>query len=126
MKLETKLKKWDLWKWKKEAWDTFSVFIRQRDGGKCVTCGAVKHWKEMQAGHYRTGATCKLPLFFDERNVHCQCVRCNINLSGNWRAYQNFMHMKYGEEIDAEFDEINKTLVKWDKMDYVRLIEKYE
>jgi len=36
------------------------------------------------------------------------------------------MHRKYGEGIDKEFDEINKTLVRWEKHDYLNLIEKYQ
>lgn len=80
----------------------------------------------MQAGHYRTASTCKLPLYFEDRNVHCQCYRCNINLSGNWRVYQTKVREKYGENIDKEFDELNQELVKWDKMDYANKIKEYK
>lgn len=126
MKLETKLKKWTLSKWRKELWKVFSEYVRKRDDGQCYTCNTKKHWKEMQAGHYRTGATCNLDLYFDERNVHTQCYRCNINLSGNWREYQSRMHREYGKEIDTVFDVMNQKTPKWDKRDYAQKIEEFK
>jgi len=126
MKLETKLAKWPLTKWKKEFWKVFSEYIKKRDKNICFTCGAQVEGVNSHAGHYRTGATCKLPLYFDERNVHCQCFNCNINLSGNWYPYQARMHAKYGKEIDAEFDVLNQKVVQYDKMTYWNLIQDYE
>lgn len=90
----------------KKLWKLFSLYIRERDNYVCFTCDK-KTWPA-QAGHYRTGATCKKYLFYDERNVHCQCYHCNINLSGNWYEYQRRMHLKYGVEIDHEFDVVNQ------------------
>lgn len=90
----------------KDLWKIFSKYIRTRDNFICFTCD--KHAGFGQAGHYRTGATCKKYLFFDERNVHCQCYHCNINLSGNWRKYQMKMWNMYGMEIDHEFDVLNQ------------------
>jgi hypothetical protein len=89
-----------------DLWKLFSKFIRERDKYICITCDK-KTWPA-QAGHYRTGATCKKYLFFDERNVNCQCYHCNINLSGNWRKYQVKMWSKYTEQIDHEFDVLNQ------------------
>lgn len=90
----------------KTLWKLFSKFIRERDKYVCFTCGK-KVWPG-QAGHYRTGATCKKYLFYDERNVHCQCYHCNINLSGHWHEYQIRMHILYGDGIDHEFDVLNQ------------------
>lgn len=93
---------------KKKLWKLVSEYVRRRDKGICFTCGRRKEWKWQQCGHYRTGATCKAYLFFDERNLNCQCFRCNINLSGNWREYQRRMHLKYGKGIDGKFDKANQ------------------
>ena len=90
----------------KILWKLFSKFIRERDSYICFTCSK-KTWPA-QAGHYRTGATCGYWLYYDERNVHCQCYHCNMNLSGNWRVYQKKMWEKYGKTIDSEFDKINQ------------------
>jgi hypothetical protein len=106
----------------KDLWKLFSKFIRERDKYICFTCN--KKTYPAQAGHYRTGATCKKYLFFEERNVNCQCYHCNINLSGNWHEYQKRMHVKYGKKIDTEFDKINQR-DGWDypyeeKIDYYK------
>ncbi len=90
----------------KKLWKLFSKYIRERDNYTCFTCGIKTY--PAQAGHYRTGATCNKYLYYDEKNVHAQCYRCNINLSGNWREYQTRMHDKYGKDIDTVFDKINQ------------------
>lgn len=106
----------------KKLWTLFSKFIRERDDYVCFTCG--KQTYPAQAGHYRTGATCKKYLFFEERNVHAQCYHCNINLSGNWRTYQQRMWGLYGKKIDQEFDKINQK-DGWD-FPYEEKIEYYK
>lgn len=120
--LKIKVKKPDKRKLHKKLWKLFSKFIRERDKYKCFTCGKITY--PAQAGHYRTGATCRKYLFFDERNVNCQCYRCNINLSGNWREYQRRMIEKYGVEIDHEFDVLNQK-DGWD-FPYEERIKHYE
>ena len=79
-------------KLKKEAWKVFSRFIRERDK-VCFTC---KKGKAQNAGHWRHGHN-KIG-FLDEENVHGQCVRCNLWLSGNQQVYTLKMVSIYGEE----------------------------
>lgn len=105
----------------KKLWPLFSKYIRERDNYTCITCG--KKTYPAQAGHYRTGATCKKYLYYDERNVHCQCYHCNINLSGNWYEYQRRMWATYGKEIDHEFDLQNQKDTR--EFPYEELIHKY-
>ena len=93
---------------KKEGWkdlaDTvFSVYIRlknaDKDGRcKCVTCGKVLHWREIQNGHYRSRLSNKYR--FNEMNCHPQCKHCNLMLSWNYRNYHKYMVERYGEEIE--------------------------
>lgn len=85
-------------KLRKELWKLFSLFIRQRDGFKCFTCGKVGTGSQIHSGHFITGATCSAELYFDETNVHAQCYHDNINLSGNWVVYEKRMIDKYGKE----------------------------
>ena len=106
----------------KDLWKLFSKFVRERDGYKCFTCDKVT-WPA-QAGHYITGATCKKYLYFDERNVHCQCYHCNLNLSGNWKVYQLRMWKIYGVGIDDEFVKLNQK-DGWD-FPYQEKIEHYK
>ena len=77
----------------------FSLYIRNRDGWKCFTCP----WQAdpnkasdrylTHAGHFihKWNAT-----YFDERNVHSQCERCNVGLDGNLDVYRERMIAKYG------------------------------
>lgn len=60
----------------------FSRYIRLRvcdDTGhaECFTCGARRHWKEVDAGHFITRA--KYSTRWDPINVQFQCKRCNMN-----------------------------------------------
>jgi len=105
---------------RKKAWEWFSRFIRLRDTIEkgngpyvpCVTCGAIKHWKEQQAGHFIPQAQGNA-VRFDERNVHTQCYRCNINLGGNGPEYYPFMVSEYGEFVIDELKEISKSVRKF-------------
>ncbi len=112
-------------KLRKELWKLFSLFIRNRDGYKCVTCGRIGSGGGMHAGHFITGATCSAQLYFDEKNVHAQCYHCNINLSGNWVMYEKFMLQKYGEAVVNEL-KLRRTLEMGQKVDSVWYEEKID
>ena len=97
-------------KLKKECWDLFSRYIRMRDclrttgtleHGKCISCGDLKPINQCDAGHFINrwyGST-----FFDERNVHLQCKRCN-NM-GETLKYRRAIIRLYGEGIDVELED---------------------
>jgi hypothetical protein len=113
-------------KLKKELWTVFSKWIRQRDRYTCVTCGKKGEGSGIHAGHYITKAVGGLILYFDERNVHAQCYRCNIHLSGNWTAYREFMIQTYGETIENELMNLRGVVVKWTEYDYLQKIDFYK
>ena len=84
---------------KKRAWDIFSKWIRLRDAGpdgrvKCITCPSVKHWKDMDAGHYITRA--KESTLFDEQNVSAQCGGCNRWQGGKFLEHARAIERKFG------------------------------
>ena len=102
----------------KREFDTvFSRWIRlknSKDGMcQCVTCSVKKPIKEMQAGHYISRGY--LSTRFDERNVHCQCVSCNLFKKGNIDEYTLWLIGEYGEGI---LEELNKK--KWETKRYSR------
>lgn len=68
--------------WKEKAWIKFSEWIRRQAKGVCFTCGIVNRWQDCDAGHFRHDR-----LDFDNRNVHCQCQKCNRFLHGNLGNY---------------------------------------
>lgn len=84
--------------------NVFSVYIRLKNADKngrckCITCGKVLHWREIQNWHYRSRLCNKYR--FDERNCHPQCKHCNVMLNGNYRNYHIYMVDTYGEEVES-------------------------
>lgn len=94
----------------KELDTAYSQYIRLKDSIKgiatCVTCGAKANYKLLQNGHRITRGNYKYRRSDD--NCHVQCMRCNIFLSGNYKAYTLFMIKKYGLEfVEERNNEIN-------------------
>jgi hypothetical protein len=75
----------------------FSDYIRERDGWKCVTCGAMKEHRYMHCGHYITRG--KHNTRFSEENANCQCYSCNIMKMGNKEEYAPYLELLYGYGI---------------------------
>jgi len=125
MKLETKLKKWSLPKWKKEFWKVFSKYIKLRDNYICFTCGKKVSGHDAQAGHFIPASACGLELYFHEDNVHCQCSYCNVFLQGNQYVYGQKLGEKKVKELREILDKRN-TILQYTRQDYARLIEKYK
>lgn len=84
---------------KRKAWDVFSKWIRQRDADengfcKCCTCPEIRHWKGMDAGHFKSRIYENT--LFDEQNVHAQCKGCNMPPNnGRPIEYSAFLEEKY-------------------------------
>lgn len=84
---------------KKDADKFWSRYIRLRDSdrngyGECISCGARKHWKDAQCGHFVSRKTSTLR--YDEQNCNLQCVGCNMFKSGEQYAYSLSLDLKYG------------------------------
>lgn len=72
---------------KADAQKEVNAYVRARDQGlPCISCG--KPWQpDFQAGHYRSrGAAGHLAL--DPRNIHGQCVQCNLHKHSNAVEYR--------------------------------------
>lgn len=87
----------------------FSQYIRTRDcllttgtkeNGKCVTCGRVYPFKDLQAGH-AIGGRCN-SILFDEQLVNAQCVSCNLFRYGRQAEYSVWFIEKYGMDCWKE------------------------
>ncbi len=111
--------------YKKALWKVFSLYIRQRDDFTCVTCGRTAYGGSMHAGHFIPRSIGGLALYFDERNVAAQCYHCNINLSGNWPAYRDYILLKYGAEVEFELQRKRGLTTKFTPEMYKALIEYY-
>ena len=115
MDYESKSNKW----LKDELWRIFSLYTRQRyanDNGKvrCITCGAWRPWRRLQAGHYisrKHNST-----FIDEYNVFPQCGKCNGDGYGMPEEYAAFLDMYFPgerERVEAKSREIFKMDREW-------------
>ena len=103
----------------------FSRYIRLRDTkvqgdvryGKCCTCGVIKPFEDIDAGHYvdRSNKCTR----WDEQNVHGQCQKCNRFLSGASDEYALFLQKKYGKTI---LEELNRR--KWQVCKFSPLLVK--
>ena len=101
---------------KNKAWAEFSIFIRQRGADRegfnvCITCGARKPWKELQAGHFIAGRLNSN--LFDERGCNAQCSTCNVIKAGNGPMYYKFMLRVHGQEVIDELLQQNDQTRKW-------------
>ena len=111
--------------YKKRLWLIFSKYIRQRDKGICISCGKSDDWKNTDAGHY-VPKTAGLSLYFDEKNVNCQCTYCNRFMHGNLSRYAIALRQKYGENILEELEWKRNITTKITEMDYIELIKLYK
>jgi hypothetical protein len=58
----------------------------------CYTCDVLKHWKQMQCGHFVSRA--QMPTRFSVKNCRPQCKTCNEDLRGNLAVF--------AERLEAE------------------------
>ena len=78
---------------------------------RCYTCGAIKHWKEMDLGHYIH----KDCFNHEEDLLRVQCTHCNRHLSGNLGVFaENLIK----EHRANKFQKL--TSVRYSKKDYTR------
>lgn len=123
------MKKRSLKDWKDLAWKQFSEYIRVRysdfDGYvACFTCGMVKQWKEMHAGHFIHGNTKRT--YFDEANVHPQCRSCNFYKDGARDLYALKLIEKYGDGIIQDLHAINEDKRIWTVGEVKEIYETYK
>lgn len=111
--------------YKRDLWKVFSLYIRLRDKGVCISCGKRGDIKEMDAGHY-IPKTAGLSIYFDEKNVHCQCTYCNRYMHGNLTRYALGLIEKYGNGILEELESKRNISRKFSIFDYQDLIKEYK
>lgn len=100
---------------KKKAWDLYSRWIRMSAADEkgmcsCYTCGVVKHWKEMQAGHGVSGRG--NAVLFDDRIVRVQCVSCNLFRFGNYQVFIPRLCREIGIDLYEEIERGKARVVK--------------
>ncbi len=78
-----------------DAQKAVNAKVRARDAGEpCISCG--KPWQpDFQAGHYRSRGAAK-NLALDPRNIHGQCIQCNLHRHGNGIDFRLGLIGRYG------------------------------
>lgn len=115
------------------AWRIFSRYIRLRDclfttgttaEGRCVTCGFLFSFAQLQAGHFVSGR--HNANLFSEEGVHAQCRLCNIVKKGNQLQYRRAIVNLYGDGYDLVLEAEAKQIKKFTPQDLLDLIEHYK
>lgn len=116
--------------YKKRLWKLVSEYVRRKDADKngyvrCISCGAKKHWKDLQAGHYipKSRGNC---IYWEEKNIHPQCSYCNLYLHSNHNPYALALIEKYGQDILKELEWKSHQTCPMGQKEYLKLIEEYQ
>jgi len=117
---------------KKKAWKLCSEYNRRKkadsDGMvRCISCGKVAHWKEMQAGHLIAGR-CNA-ILFEDRGIYAQCAPCNYqegNTVGFMIGLENELGKEEAQKLRDELYALRKTTVKYSASDYEEIALKYQ
>ena len=80
----------------------------------------------MDAGHYIPMSICGEYLYFDERNVNCQCTSCNRFKHGNLTEYARRLTEQYGLTILKKLDKIKKEGKVMSAVEMIKRINKYK
>lgn len=100
---------------KKDADKFFSQYVRYRDGEfkrgewlvECITCGAEKPLKQIQAGHFVSRKVNALR--FDEMNVNAQCLTAESKIKMFNGKHKSINQLRVGDELWA-FNESEHTM----------------
>lgn len=117
-----KLRKSTVAQLKRELWGLFALYVKERDGDVCITCGKGDLiGSNRQAGHWiRMGGHGAVA--YDPKNVHVQCRACNVFRGGEPHLYAAAILARYGQ---AEFDRMLKRSMlvhEWKRWELEELI----
>lgn len=101
LKVVTKRKKkTPLKKLKEKLWSLCREIQLKKYGRNCYTCGKIGlEGSNCHLGHFIPSSVCSTPVRYHLDNLRPCCYHCNINLSGNWIAYEKNLK---AEGIDIE------------------------
>lgn len=107
----------------------FSVYIRTRNANldglvECITCGTVRHWKQMQCGHFMSRV--KYATRWNEFNAAPQCQKCNIFNQGEQYKFAKWLEETYGQEKVEEIVRLSNTTAKFSDGDLEEMLSRYE
>lgn len=93
-----------------------------RGYARCVSCGVLKPWRELQAGHFMPKSRGS-SVYFECRNIHPQCVRCNIWAKESAMiAYTRWMLATYGEDEVERLERLARTQRKFTRAELLEIL----
>lgn len=112
---------------KNKLWAECKRIIRARHGNTCYTCGkSGLDGSGWQTGHFIPSSVCSVEMRYSLDNLRPQCYHCNINLSGNWIAYEEHLQK---DGIDTKTLKQTNEQTKnrqYDLLWYLNKIEEYK
>ena len=110
---------------KAKAWGLMSELVRRKDADsdgmvRCFTCGAVKPWREVDAGH-GIGGRGNFVLFLEEV-IKPQCKACNGYQGGRYEVFLLKLVDLYGRDQVDEWVIGARKPHKRTKGQYVELV----
>ena len=106
----------------------FSQYIRLSGADhtghvRCFTCGVVKNWREVDAGHFQTRA--KYATRWHESNVRPQCKKCNMVNGGHQYQFGMNLDFHYGKGTAQEMIRLGNTTRRWSDAELEAMIRDY-
>ena len=87
----------------------------------CVTCGAMQHYKNMDAGHFHPNIAKNRSVTFHPWNCWPQCKGCNSWGNGQQNEYRKFLESEIGHEGLATLEKIKNETKKWTREELVEM-----
>lgn len=87
---------------------------------RCVTCNCLRHYKEMDGGHYISRAYSFHTL--REENVHPQCKGCNRFFTKVFDDYRRYMVEMYGEEFTEWLTDTKHRMKKFTRIELLDIV----
>lgn len=96
-------------KLKKQLWEECKRIVRARHGNTCYTCGKQGlTGSDWHTGHFIPSSICSVEMRYSLDNLRPCCYRCNINLSGNWPAYEAHLIIDHGRDFPEQLKQRNR------------------
>ncbi|EPL7679789.1 recombination protein NinG [Elizabethkingia anophelis] len=109
-----------------------NAYVRKRDQVNdrgdfvCISCQTLKPKEQCNAGHYFSRGNYG-SVRFDLDNIHSQCIKCNMHLSGNLIPYRENLIKKIGQERFDQLEMMSKLKnFKHDRFVLIDIIERFK
>lgn len=124
-----KVKKETITSLKKKLWqECRRITLLHYPEPKCFTCERSGiEGSNRQLGHFIPSSVCSVEMRYSLDNLRWQCYHCNINLSGNWPAYEAHLMNEKGRDFPNQLKKRNEETKgkQYDILYYQELLASY-